>query len=83
MKPATLLAAVIAAVLLASASGQAQTPVTIKASTVLDGKGGTLHNVAIVVQGSKIVRIETTDHPTDGEIVALARRYFKASDRMG
>jgi len=32
---------------------------------------------------SKIVGIDTTDHPTDGEIVALARRHFKASDRMG
>ena len=33
-------------------------PIVIKARTVLDGKGGTLTNVAIVVQGSKILRIE-------------------------
>jgi stalled ribosome rescue protein Dom34 len=32
---------------------------------------------------SKIVGIETADHPTGGEIVARARSYFKASDRMG
>jgi stalled ribosome rescue protein Dom34 len=32
---------------------------------------------------SKIVGVETSDHPTGGEIVAHARRYFKASDRMG
>jgi len=32
---------------------------------------------------SKVVGIETADHPTGGEIVARARSYFKASDRMG
>jgi stalled ribosome rescue protein Dom34 len=32
---------------------------------------------------SKVVGIETADHPTDGEIVARAKSYFKASDRMG
>ena len=32
---------------------------------------------------SKIVGVETADHPTGGEIVARARSYFKASDRMG
>jgi stalled ribosome rescue protein Dom34 len=30
----------------------------------------------------KVVGIETADHPTDGQIVARARSYFKASDRM-
>jgi imidazolonepropionase-like amidohydrolase len=33
-------------------------PIVIKARTLLDGKGATLTNVAIVVQGSKIVRVE-------------------------
>jgi stalled ribosome rescue protein Dom34 len=32
---------------------------------------------------SAVVGIESADHPTDGEIVARARSYFKASDRMG
>jgi stalled ribosome rescue protein Dom34 len=32
---------------------------------------------------SKVVGIETADHPTDGQIVAHAKSYFKASDRMG
>ena len=32
---------------------------------------------------SKIVGVETADHPTGGEIVAHARHYFKASERMG
>ncbi len=31
---------------------------------------------------AKVVGIETVDHPTDREIVAYARRYFKGSDRM-
>ena len=32
---------------------------------------------------SKVVGVEATDHPTGPEIVAHARIYFKASDRMG
>ena len=30
----------------------------------------------------KIIGIETGDHPTDGQIVAYAKKYFKRSDRM-
>ena len=32
---------------------------------------------------SKVVGIESADHPTDGEIIARAKSYFNASDRMG
>jgi stalled ribosome rescue protein Dom34 len=32
---------------------------------------------------AKIVGVETADHPTGRELVAHARAYFKASDRMG
>jgi hypothetical protein len=32
---------------------------------------------------SKVVGIESADHPTDGEIIARAKSYFKVSDRMG
>ena len=32
--------------------------------------------------GKRISGIETLDHPSDGELVALARRFFKADDRM-
>jgi stalled ribosome rescue protein Dom34 len=32
---------------------------------------------------SNIVGVESADHPTGGQIVAHARRYFKSSDRMG
>jgi stalled ribosome rescue protein Dom34 len=31
---------------------------------------------------AKVVGIESADHPTDGQIVARAKSYFKASDRM-
>jgi stalled ribosome rescue protein Dom34 len=30
----------------------------------------------------KIVGVETVDHPTDGQLVAYARKYFRAADRM-
>ena len=29
-----------------------------------------------------VVGIETVDHPSDGELVAYARKYFRAKDRM-
>lgn len=32
---------------------------------------------------SKVVGVESADHPTDGEIVARARKCFAQSDRMG
>ena len=30
----------------------------------------------------KIVGLETVDHPTDGQLVAYAKAYFKRTDRM-
>src|ERR1035437_10613651 len=33
-------------------------PVTIRAATVIDGRGGVLHNTMITIDGSKIIRIE-------------------------
>ncbi len=30
----------------------------------------------------KVVGVETVDHPTDGQLVAYARKYFDAKDRM-
>jgi stalled ribosome rescue protein Dom34 len=30
----------------------------------------------------RISGVETLDHPTDGNLVALARKFFKADDRM-
>ena len=31
---------------------------------------------------SAIVAVETVDHPSDAQIVAYAKRYFKTADRM-
>jgi len=31
---------------------------------------------------AKIVGVETVDHPTDGEVVKFARKYFKSKDQM-
>ena len=30
----------------------------------------------------KVVGVETIDHPSDGQLVAHARKYFSAADRM-
>ncbi len=30
----------------------------------------------------RLIAVEASDHPTDGQIVAFARKYFKAADRM-
>jgi hypothetical protein len=32
--------------------------------------------------GKRISGVETLDHPSDGELLALARRFFRADDRM-
>jgi hypothetical protein len=37
------------------------------------------HNPAIA---AKVVGIETVDHPSDGQLLAHARHYFLAADRM-
>jgi len=48
----------LSCVTLASVSLLAQDrPIVLKASTLLDGKGKTLHNTILVIEGSKIVRI--------------------------
>lgn len=31
---------------------------------------------------SRILGVETVDHPSDGQVVAYARKYFHAKDRM-
>ena len=30
----------------------------------------------------RILAVEPADHPTDGELVAMARKFFRAADRM-
>jgi imidazolonepropionase-like amidohydrolase len=46
--------------------------IVIAASTVLDGKGGTLHDVHIVVEGSKIVAVDQNEaEPADYDLRGL------------
>lgn len=46
-------------------------PVVIKADTVLDGKGGTLSNTSIMVQGSRISRIDANAQGTTYDLRGL------------
>ena len=48
----------LAAIFSASSLSAQTAPLVIRAATVIDGKGGTLSNVQLVIQGSKILRIE-------------------------
>src|SRR5260370_16615011 len=50
-------AAALAGFLGAAAPAGAQQPVTIRAGTVLDGKGGVLRNAVVAVDGSRIVKV--------------------------
>jgi imidazolonepropionase-like amidohydrolase len=45
--------------------------VVIAASTVLDGKGQLLRNTRIVIEGSKIVRIDPKAAPVDYDLRGL------------
>ena len=55
MKPIVLLAAILSLPIAAAAQDRA---IVIKADTVIDGKGATLTNTSIVVQGSKIAKVD-------------------------
>jgi imidazolonepropionase-like amidohydrolase len=46
-------------------------PIVLKATTVLDGKGGVIRNTAIVVDGSKIVRIDPNARGTTLDLSGL------------
>jgi imidazolonepropionase-like amidohydrolase len=66
----------ILALVCAAGSIIAQTPepnkrIVIAASTILDGKGGLLHNTRIVIEGSKIVRIDPNAGPVNYDLRGL------------
>src|SRR5437762_7084867 len=62
----------VVAMLAVPAGAAAQNgPVVIKADTVLDGKGATLTNTSIVVQGSRIVRIDPNAQGTTYDLRGL------------
>ena len=63
---AILAAAGFAGLLGIATPAGAQDSVTIRAATVLDGKGGVFHNAIVAVEGSRIVKVGdgAADAPT-------------------
>jgi imidazolonepropionase-like amidohydrolase len=60
-------------------------PITIQAGTLLDGKGGTLTNVRIVVEGGKITRIEKGSGPATYDLskVTTMPGWIDTHDHIG
>jgi imidazolonepropionase-like amidohydrolase len=54
-----------------ASTSQTSKQIVIAASTVLDGKGGVLHNTRIVVEGSKIIRIDPNAAPVNYDLRGL------------
>ena len=63
-------------VVLSLAAAAQQAPVVIRAGTLLDGKGHVLHNVLIVVQDGKIVRVEPNAKAAEAQRPAHAGSGF-------
>src|SRR6266566_1876046 len=53
----TMLALAAVALFASTQLATAQQPVTIRAGTLIDGKGGVLRNAAIAIDGSRIVKL--------------------------
>ena len=66
--PCILILAVACSIAFAQAPNK---QIVIAADTVLDGKGGVLHNTRIVVEGSKIVRIDPNAGPVTYDLRGL------------
>src|SRR5438552_5030158 len=61
-----------AASLMLSGIGRAQErPIVIRAATLIDGKGGVTRNVSIVVQGSRIARVQASAQGTTYDLKEL------------
>jgi hypothetical protein len=60
----------------------------VSGAVLITGPAGAKHELAGHIAkfhpqlAARISAVETLDHPTDGEIVALARKFFRADDRM-
>ena len=72
MRSKTLVTCLVLLICACSVSAQEKTKrLVIAASTVLDGKGGVVHNTRIVIEGSKIVRIDPKAGPVDYDLRGL------------
>src|SRR5262245_21003698 len=54
-----------------TAMSSAQQPVTIRAGTLIDGNGGVHRNAVIVIEGSKIARIDSSTQPVTYDLSHL------------
>jgi hypothetical protein len=60
----------------------------VSGAVLITGPAGAKHELADYIAkahpqlAARISGVETLDHPTDGEIVGLARKFFRADDRM-
>src|SRR6266446_9636848 len=56
----------VAGLILPEVARSQERPTVIRATTLLDGKGGVTRNVSIVVQGTRITRIDRADRTAQG-----------------
>jgi imidazolonepropionase-like amidohydrolase len=70
-----LILATAALLLAASSIAAAQARIVLRAGRLIDGKGGVRDNVAVVIEGSKIVRITSGDDQSTGPITYDLARY--------
>lgn len=57
-RPAMWYLLIVAAMLLRALPSAAQTPITLRAGTLIDGRGNVQRNVTIVVEGDRILRVD-------------------------
>src|SRR5215831_6031506 len=70
MKPSKLVLLFVPLFIFAAAVAQ-ENPITIRAGTLLDGKGNVQHNVQIVIQNGKILRVEKATGPATYDLSQL------------
>ena len=74
-RPRRLISAAVALLLAASGTADAQARIVLRAGRLIDGKGGVRDNVAVIIEGSKIVRITSGDDTSTGPITYDLARY--------
>lgn len=71
MRIARLAGVILCALSLAGAAFAQEKPIVISASTIIDGHGHVLHNTHIVIQNSKIIRIDPKAAPITYDLRGL------------
>ena len=78
-----ILISIIACAIATAQAPQPKKQIVIAAGTVLDGKGGVLRNTRIVVEGSKIVRIDPNAGPVTYDLRGLTVFVFGSDALAG